>query len=304
MGSFQEPAQDKTRRLLESKSLKGRIKMVSTSEGVRLIAAETGRLKQYVNGTDSDEWALNSPCEGWTGGDVIGHLGWAADFFADAISNGRNGITSPPKGLPEAGSIPPEELPGFIADKARRYKHNASHELPSAFSSSVDRLQDLFSTMKEGEWDKECWGFRMVQPASVYVTTRISEITIHSWDIRFPSDPNTNLAPESVAVVIERLPVWLDSVGLSDFKSDKGPERYRLLTTGGVDFQRDIVVGGVSNRVETVQDEPTATITCDANILALLVWGRLNPSQVIADGRLTMSGGPGKGSDFFEWLSR
>ena len=158
--------------------------------------------------------------------------------------------------------------------------------------------------MKKCEWDKECWGFRMIQPASVYVNTRISEIAIHSWDIRFPSDPNTNLAPESVAVVIERLPVWLDSVGLSDFKSAQGPGRYRLSTTGGVDFQRDIVVGGVSNRVENVQGEPTATISCDVNILALLVWGRLNPSQVIADGRLTISGGPGKGRDFFEWLSR
>ena len=117
--------------------------MVSTSEGIRLIAAETGRLKQYVNCTGSDEWALNSPCEGWTVGDVIGHLGWAADFFADAISNGRNGITSPPKGLPEVGSIPPAKLPGFIADEARKYKRNASHELDSVFSSSVDRLQDV-----------------------------------------------------------------------------------------------------------------------------------------------------------------
>ncbi|MEC8857491.1 MAG: maleylpyruvate isomerase N-terminal domain-containing protein, partial [Chloroflexota bacterium] len=60
--------------------------MVSTAEGVQLIAAETGRLKGYVSGTDAEEWSLDSPCEGWTVGDVIGHLGWAAEFFADAIS--------------------------------------------------------------------------------------------------------------------------------------------------------------------------------------------------------------------------
>ena len=144
----------------------------------------------------------------------------------------------------------------------------------------------------------------MVQPASVYVTTRISEVTIHSWDIRFPSDPNASLDPESVAVVIERLPVWLNSLGLSDFKSAQGPGRYRLSTTGGVDFHRDIVVGGVSNRVERFQPEPTATITCDANILAWLGWGRLTPSQVIADGRLAISGSPGKVRDFLGGLSR
>ena len=49
--------------------------MVSTAEGVQLIAAETGRLKEYVSGTDAEEWSLDSPCEGWTVGDVIGHLG-------------------------------------------------------------------------------------------------------------------------------------------------------------------------------------------------------------------------------------
>ncbi len=278
--------------------------MVSTAEGIQLIAAETGRLKEYVDGTGQDQWGLDSPCEGWTVGDVIGHLGWAAEFFADAISQGRRGITSPPQGLPEIGSVPPAELPGLIAGKAREYKQDAGDDLPDAFTSSVDRLQGLFAMMEDDEWSKECWSFRMIQPASAYVTTRISEVVIHSWDIRFPSDSNAALAPESVAVVLERLPVWLDSLGLADFRTSQNPARYRFKTTGAADFQRDVVTGDGANRVEEAQGEPTATLTCDADVLALLVWGRLKPGLVLADGRLTMTAGSATGDDFSAWLSR
>ena len=278
--------------------------MVSTAEGIQLVAAETGRLKEYVSGTGPEEWGLDSPCEGWTVGDVIGHLGWAAEFFADAISQGRRGITSPPQGLPEIGSIPPTELPSLIAQKAREYKQDADEDLPDAFTSSVDRLQGIFSIMEDDDWAKECWSFRMLQPASTYVTTRISEVVIHSWDIRFPSDPNTALPPDSVAVVCERLPVWLNSIGLADFKDSQGPARYRFGTTGAADFQRDVVAGDGENRIEETQDEPTATLTCDADVLALLVWGRLQPSQVLGDGRLVLSAGAGSGDRFRAWLSR
>ncbi|MCH7738247.1 MAG: maleylpyruvate isomerase family mycothiol-dependent enzyme [Chloroflexi bacterium] len=277
--------------------------MVSTVEGVQLIAAETGRLKEYLQSTGPDEWGLDSPCEGWTVGDVIGHLGWAAEFFADAISQGRSGITSAPEGMPEIGSIPPDELPDFIAKMAKEYNRSADVNLADAFTSSVDRLHGIFSVMEDDDWSKECWALRMLQPASAYVTTRISEVVIHSWDIRFPSDPNAGLSPDCVAVVLERLPVWLNSLGLAEFQPSQSPARYRFQTTGAADFQRDVVTGDQENRVEAAQGEPTATFTCDADILALLVWGRLKPGQVLADGRLAVSAGAGTGEEFSAWLS-
>ena len=283
--------------------------MVSTTEGVKLIAAETGRLKEYVRGTGLEDWGLDSPCEGWTVGDVIGHLGWAADFFADAISQGRSGITSAPEGLPEIGSIPTAELPDFIARMAKEYYRSAGPGLADAFSSSVDRLTGVFSDMGDGDWSKMCWGLRELRPAEAYVTTRISEVVIHSWDIRFPSDPNAGLSPDCVAVVLERLPVWLNERGLPDFRPSQSPARYRFQTTGAADFQRDVVAGNQDNRVEQLPtdeapEEPTATFSCDADVLALLVWGRLKPGQVLADGRLTVRAGSGTGDEFAAWLSR
>ena len=278
--------------------------MVSTAEGIELIEAETGRIKAYLRGTGPDQWGLDSPCEGWTVGDVIGHLGWAAEFFSDAISQGRSGITSAPEGLPEIGTMPPTELPDFIARMAKEYNQSAGSDLADAFASSVDRLGGIFSSMEDDDWSKECFGLRMLQPASAYVAIRISEVVIHYWDIRYPSNPNAPLSPDCVPVVLERLPVWLNSLGLADFKPSQSPARYRVKTTGAADFQQDVVIGEGENRIEAAQGGPTATFTCDADVLALLVWGRLQPGQVLADGRLVMSAGTGTGEDFSSWLSR
>ena len=278
--------------------------MVSTAEGIDLIEAETGRIKAYLRGTGPDQWDLDSPCEGWTVGDVIGHLGWAAEFFSDAISQGRSGITSAPQGLPEIGTMPPAELPDFIARMAKEYNQSAGSDLADAFASSVDRLGGIFSSMEDDDWSKECFGLRMLQPASAYVAIRISEVVIHYWDIRYPSNPNAPLSPDCVPVVLERLPVWLNSLGLADFKPSQSPARYRVKTTGAADFQQDVVIGDGDNRIEAARGDPTATFTCDADVLALLVWGRLQPGQVLADGRLAVSAGAGTGEDFSAWLSR
>ena len=269
-----------------------------------MIAAETGRLKEYLRSTGPEDWGLDSPCEGWSVGDVIGHLGWAAEFFSDAISQGRAGITSAPEGLPEIDSIPASEIPGFIARMAKEYNASADSDLVDAFSSSVDRLSGLFSDMDDEDWPKDCWGFRGVRPAAAYVATRVSEVVIHSWDIRFPSDPKAGLAPDGVATVLERLPVWLNEIGLAEFRPSGPSARYRFQTTGGADFQRDVVIGDQETRVDEAQGEPTATFACDADVLALLVWGRLKPRQVLADGRLAISAGTGSGDEFATWLSR
>ncbi|MBC8280190.1 MAG: maleylpyruvate isomerase family mycothiol-dependent enzyme [Chloroflexi bacterium] len=278
--------------------------MVSTAEKLKLIVAETARLTEYLRGTGQEEWALDSPCEGWTVGDVIGHLGWAAEFFADSISRGRADITTAPDGLPEVGSIPGSEIPDFIASAAKEYNLAAGADLADAFSSSVDRLNGIFSIVEEdGDWSTQCWSWRGLRTAEAYVSSRLSELVIHSWDIRYPSNNRAGLSPDCVAPVLERLPVWLNELGLAEFKPAKTPARYRIQTTGPADFMRDVVAGDQENRVEEAQGEPTATFTCHADYLALLVWGRLKPGPLLDEGKLTVTPGTGTGQEFASWLA-
>ncbi|MBT97453.1 MAG: hypothetical protein CL902_02360 [Dehalococcoidia bacterium] len=278
--------------------------MVSTADKIKLITAESARIKEYLRGTSQEEWALDSPCDGWSVGDVIGHLGWAAEFFADSISRGRADITTAPDGLPEVGSIPGSEIPEFIARMAKEYNLSAGANLEDAFDSSVDRLNGIFSIVEEdGDWSTQCWSWRGLRTAEEYVASRLNELVIHSWDIRYPSNNRAGLSPDCVAPVLERLPVWLNELGLAAFKPAQTPARYRIQTTGSADFIRDVVVGNQENRVEEAQGEPTATFTCHADYLALLVWGRLKPSVLLTDGRLSVEAGTGTEDEFAVWLS-
>ena len=278
--------------------------MVSTADKIKLITAESARIKEYLRGTSQEEWALDSPCDGWSVVDVIGHLGWAAEFFADSISRGRADITTAPDGLPEVGSIPGSEIPEFIARMAKEYNLSAGADLEDAFDSSVDRLNGIFSIVEEdGDWSTQCWSWRGLRTAEEYVASRLNELVIHSWDIRYPSNNRAGLSPDCVAPVLERLPVWLNELGLAAFKPAQTPARYRIQTTGSADFIRDVVVGNQENRVEEAQGEPTATFTCHADYLALLVWGRLKPSVLLTDGRLSVEAGTGTEDEFAVWLS-
>ena len=278
--------------------------MVSTAEGIKLISAETARIKEYLRGTGQEEWALDSPCEGWTVGDVIGHLGWAAEFFADSISRGRAAITTAPDGMPEIGTIPTSEISAFISRMAKKYNLSAGADLIDAFSSSVDRLNSLFALMEEdGDWATLCWGLRELRPAKAYVISRLSEMVIHSWDIRYPFNNRAGLSPECIKPVLERLPIWLNEHGLENFKATHVPARYRIQTTGSANFQKDVVIADQENRLDIAEGEPTATFTCHADHLALLVWGRIKPSELLADGRLAIEDRAGAGQEFADWLS-
>ena len=95
---------------------------------------------------------------------------------------------------------------------------------------------------------------------------------------------------------------------MADFRSiqpsTEPSARYRFQTTGAVGFLRDVVIGDQENLIEEAKGEPTATFTCGADYLALLVWGRLKPGDLLADGRLMISPGTGTGKEFAAWLSR
>ena len=274
--------------------------MVSTADGVKLIAAETARLKEYLADTGPLDWAKDSACAGWTVGDVIGHLGWAAEFYADAISQGRYGVTTPPEGLPESGSLSGEEVHEMIARRSKEYTSFSDTELVDAFASSVDRLNVLFSDMEDDDWSKECWGMRSLRTAESYINSRINELVVHSWDIRSRLTPQAVLSPEGVPVVLERLPLWLEELGLAEFRSTKLDGRIRFQTTGAAQFSRDVVFGDDGNRVEAPTGDPTGVLTCDADILALLCWGRLQAKEALADGRISSTG---QVEEFTSWLS-
>jgi uncharacterized protein (TIGR03083 family) len=53
---------------------------------VTVFHAEAERLAQYLDMLPPDAWTQPSACEGWAVRDVVGHLTWAVEFYADTIA--------------------------------------------------------------------------------------------------------------------------------------------------------------------------------------------------------------------------
>ena len=73
--------------------------------------------------------------------------------------------------------------------------------------------------------------------------------------------------------------------------------------TGPAADQQDVVADAQGGRMDPPQGEPDVTLTAEAGVLALLVWGRVGVRQVVTDGRLMVSGDQVKADEFIGWLS-
>src|SRR5262249_12791087 len=85
---------------------------------VQLVRSEAERLERYLATLPPEAWTRPSACERWEVRDVVGHLVFWAEPYANAILRAVHGDISPPEGWP-----PPETLAGpsmmdFSADTA------------------------------------------------------------------------------------------------------------------------------------------------------------------------------------------
>jgi uncharacterized protein (TIGR03083 family) len=61
---------------------------------VTVFHTEVERLAQYLDTLPPDAWTQPSACEGWEVRDVVGHLTFIAEFYADVIARGVQGDTA------------------------------------------------------------------------------------------------------------------------------------------------------------------------------------------------------------------
>ena len=119
--------------------------MVTLQDRVKLVKSESDRLKEYLTGLPSDAWSRASACDAWQVRDVVGHLTWAAEGFADSISRGVGGDASaqaPFDFSPETAKA--SSLAEHIAQCAIDHREAWGDRLLAAFITSSDRLNQAF----------------------------------------------------------------------------------------------------------------------------------------------------------------
>lgn len=248
------------------------------------------RLTQYLSLLPAESWQSPSACAGWEVGDVVGHLAWGAELYISAISRGIEGDTSPEEEYPQNGDIDRESFPGWAAQEAIAYRKRHSDQLLDVFTDRNARLNKLIDCLKPKDWEKPCYHPLGLREVKVLIVFRAIELSLHAWDIQSVLDHATVLLPESLSILMGRIPAMM-SASFQPATRLQAPIRFRFKVTGAFPAEHDLIIEGDRLRVEPIgKTDAQVTCRCDTETFALLMSHRLSPQIAITGGRLVVDG--------------
>lgn len=265
--------------------------MLPPEERLRILLAETHRLEDYLTRLSKEDWIHPTACSEWCVADVVAHLARNSRNTAPRISRALQGDASPDDLSPRRalGSVDPVSMAQrTIASRKGFGEPDAI--LPEFLAANIDLRQTL-SIVGPGDWDKPVYREAGPEPISNMVDVKIAELSLHGWDIRSQFDPSAALSPEAVPVMVERIaqrPKWWS------FKQGASPLpiRYRFEVATPAPYLADVVVTEVDQYMEVASDKKADVIfRCDGETYVMLMYGRVAPSHVLNDARLSFEGG-------------
>lgn len=273
-------------------------------ERVNIAVAESGRLKEYLRTLPSEAWCRPSTCERWQVRDVMAHLAWLAESYTERIHQSLQCDASPTAEQPSPGPIRALSLADGNARNALSRRERLGNELLADFIAQNDRLNDLMTTLAPEDWDKPHYYASLgIEPLRLRPDLWISELAIHSWDIRSRFEPEAYLSDESLPVLIDMLPAQLERFIFCPRSGLPVPIRYRWELTGVDARNSDIVVEGDKARV-TPAATGKANVTFHSNIetFVFIAFGRLTIEAAIGAERLTIQGDKKLARQFQQWF--
>ena len=281
--------------------------MVSRQDNVNLIKSESERIINYLGSLTSDAWTLPSACGLWQVRDVAAHLLMVGDLYADTVSRGIKGDSSPTIGFPPSGSLDPSGFESLIASRAIALRESEGTLLLERIRSTWERWNILLASIGPGDWDKPCYHIPAVFPADRFVLNSVQELAIHEWDMISQIEPGSPVSKASLPTLMERIPLRFGPTpGYDKFllESDiTATIRYRFQVTGDVPGQWDIVVEKQKARMEeSPSNTADVTIQCDTSTFVILMYKRSMLDPLIETGKVSVQGHLNLVPAFDGWL--
>ena len=203
-------------------------------------------------------------------------------------------------GHPSKGAAGTAE--GAIANRER-----LGGGLLAALEARTNHLTQLLGGLSPADRDKPCYHPGGIVPAGNFVDLRFKELGLHQWDIRSALEPGVALAPDSLPSMVVLLTESFASGSICwafwPGPALDRPVRYRFDVTEPAPFKADIVVEGDKFNFEP-SSAATADINfrCDTGALALMMYGRLDASAAISQGKLAVEGDGELAARFGQWF--
>jgi uncharacterized protein (TIGR03083 family) len=274
---------------------------------VKIVQAESTRLRQYLDTIPPEVWQQPSACAQWQLQDVVAHLVGVAEFYTDTLSHGLQGDTAPSEGFPSAGTVNAAAMAEPIAHMARATREQLGDQVLATFAASITRLNGLFARVGPEEWERLCYHPWRLMPVRQFLAMTLQELVLHGWDIRSRLAPDASLSPESLPALLELIATSRAS-GFLGWAFRPGPRlaapvRYRFEVTGPVPSRMDIVVEGDQAHIaEAADTSASVTFQCDTETYLLLMYGRLSLEAASAVGHLRLEGERALVAAFGQWF--
>jgi hypothetical protein len=178
-----------------------------------------------------------------------------------------------------------------MAQSALAHRVQLGAHVLATFIASNEALHQQLTALAPQAWEALCYHPARLMPVHLLVEHRITEVAMHGWDIRAPSDPSFHLAPESFPAF---LTIIVERVVTRAFRPDARRARpigYRFVATGPLTTTTDILLSADGARVvPTGHAEVDVCFRCEAEPYILVMFGQRPLEAAIATGEVTVAG--------------
>ncbi len=263
--------------------------MQSPVERVEVLRQEAVAFKERIAALSPEDWDLPSACDGWSVADVVAHLSGQA--FVLNVGRGLQGDYSPPPGAAPVTEHNEDEFAQNIFQRAFNTRAEAGDQLQQILFQRLDEAVDLFDTVEEGQWDNLCYWPPGPEPVHTMLDMRISELTMHAWDVCSRFDPDYHLSDGSVRVLMDTV----NRAARRAFRPDTtipAPQVYRFVIEEPVEAVYELVIANEEINLSEGEGEQAADVifSCDGETYVMVMYGRLTPEDAIMAGKLDWDG--------------
>ena len=248
------------------------------------------RIEEFLGSLTPSDLARPSACEGWTVGDVVGHLIERGEPLPDQIERGLAGDLSPTPGFTDDPPVSEDQFRLDLDRRAVDLRQELGDGLLAEFARVNGEFNRVLALVQPEDWDKLC--FHRLRPESVRskADIRIAELAMHEWDMRRALNPDATLAEDSLAGLVNASGRAVRRAFRAD-PSRTRAVRYRFELTGPTVSAVDVVLApeGASFEIEASAD-PDVVFRCASATYSMVIFGRWRLPDVIANGKLTPSG--------------
>ena len=259
---------------------------------IKILDAEINDLHGYFSNLSPSLFSKPSSADGWTNADVLSHITMGALSYHMYLSRALEGLLDPPEGLPSpTKGYLATNVSTTILESTRQLAYDNVSNLVDMFATNCVNLHILLLTIEDKDWNRPVYhrlGNTTVRGLLLY---RISEVCLHTWDLKSAVEPNPSLHPRTIHPLLERVPGWLDWVFKPGYAKNNNSVCYHYYVTDPVQTFWEITI---SENDFVILDKPSAnptvTFESESETAILFLAGRLKADQLVEKQLLAVKG--------------